>query len=84
MTNLRNPGSEDQNLRGVNLKNIIQVAISPNADLIAAAYDDHTIHIWDTATRDEIASLYGHNDTITGLQFTPDGKLLISTSVDHE
>jgi WD40 repeat protein/serine/threonine protein kinase len=82
----RNPGNENQNLRGVNRKNIVSVAISPNGDLVAAAYDDHSIHIWDTATRDELTSakdgLYGHSDTITDLRFTPDGKLLISVSMD--
>lgn len=82
----RNPGSNNQNLRGVNRKNIVSVSISPNGDLIAAAYDNHSIHIWDTATRDELTSvkdgLYGHSDTITDLRFTPDGKLLISVSMD--
>lgn len=82
----RNPGRENQNLRGVNRRNIISVAISPNGDLIAAAFDDHSIHIWDTSTRDELTNakdgLYGHGDTITDLHFTPDGKLLISTSQD--
>jgi WD40 repeat protein len=81
LVDLRRAG-EEQNLRGVNRKNIVLVAVSPSADLIVAAYDDHTIHIWDSETREEIFSLYGHNDDITGLQFTPDGKLLISTSVD--
>jgi len=82
----RNPGNQYQNLRGVNRKNIVSVAISPNGDLIAAAYDDHSIHIWDTATREELTSvedgLYGHSDSITDLRFTPDGKLLISVSMD--
>jgi WD40 repeat protein len=82
LVDIRRSGSEDQNLRGVNRKNIVTVAISPNADLIAAAYDDDTIHIWDVETREEIFSLYGHNDAITGLQFTADGKLLLSTSAD--
>jgi eukaryotic-like serine/threonine-protein kinase len=86
IANARNPKEKDQNLHGVNHKNIVSVAISPNGDLIAAAYDDHTIHIWDAVTRDELTSiedgLYGHNNSVTDLQFTPDGKLLISTSLD--
>ena len=82
IANLRGRNGEDRNLRGVNRKNIVAVAISPNGDLIAAAYDDHTIHIWNAESRDELGNWYGHSDAITGLQFTPDGKLLISTSVD--
>jgi len=82
----RNPGNENQNLRGVNRKNIVSVAINPSGDLVAAAYADHSIHIWDTATRDELTSvkdgLFGHIDTITDLRFTSDGKLLISVSMD--
>lgn len=80
--NTRNANSESQELSGVNRKNIVSVAISPNGDLIAAAYDDHTIHVWDAATRDELISLYGHSNSITDLRFTPDGKILISTSLD--
>ena len=78
-------GGEDENMRGVNLKNIVSVAISPNGDLVAAAFDDYTIHIWDAETRDELTGfygLYGHNNSITALHFTSDGKLLISTSLD--
>jgi len=82
IANAQSPNSEDQNLRGVNRKNIVSIAISPNGDLIAAAYDDHTIHIWDITSRDELISLYGHSDSITDLRFTPDGKILISTSLD--
>lgn len=73
---------EDLNMRGVNQKNVITVAVNPDGSLIAAAYDDFTIHLWDTKTREEVLNLYGHNDTITGLHFTPDNRLLISTSLD--
>ena len=82
----RSSDSPVQNLRGVNRKNIVSVAISSSGELVAAAYDDHSIHIWDTTTRDELTraqdGLYGHTDTITDLRFTPDGKLLISVSLD--
>jgi WD40 repeat protein len=82
----RNPARGAQNLQGVNRKNIVRVTIGPNGDLIAAAYDDHSIHIWDAVTQEELTNvkdgLYGHADVITGLRFTPDGKLLISVSLD--
>ncbi len=85
IVNAKNDRRESLPLQGVNRKNIVSIAVSPNGDLIAAAYDDHTIHIWDAATRDELtdlSGLYGHNNSITDLEFTPDGKLLISTSLD--
>lgn len=69
-------------MEGVNRRNIVSVAIHPGGNLLAAAYDDHTIHLWDIATQREIMLLYGHDDDITDLQFTPDGKLLLSTSLD--
>lgn len=73
---------EDLPMRGVNQQNVVSVAISPDGNLVAAAYDDFTIHLWDAKTREEIINLYGHNDAITGLRFTSDNKLLISTSLD--
>lgn len=86
MIDARNPAKGAQNLQGVNRKNIVRVAISPNGDLIAAVFADHSIHIWDTVTRQELTNvkdgLYGHADVITDLRFTPDGKLLISVSLD--
>ena len=85
VVNIQNADRIDQNMRDVNLKNIVSVALSFNGDLIAAAFDDHTIHIWNVETRDELTSfygLYGHNNSITSLDFTPDGRILISTSLD--
>ena len=74
--------NKEENMRGVNLKNIIRVAISPDGTLVAAAFEDNSIHIWDVDTHEELVSLSGHDGFITDLQFTPDGKFLISTSVD--
>ena len=69
-------------MEGVNLRNVVSVAVSPSGNLAAAAYDDNTIHLWDVATRQEVMSLYGHSGSITDLRFTPDGRLLISASLD--
>jgi len=74
--------NKEENMRGVNLKNIVRVAISADGALLAAAFDDNTIHIWDVETHEELISLSGHDKPIADLRFTPDGKLLISTSLD--
>jgi len=77
----RQPNAADREFN-VNFKKIVSVAINPTGTLLAAAYDDNTIHLWNIGTLEEVFSLYGHNDQITDLQFTPDGKLLLSTSQD--
>jgi WD40 repeat protein len=69
-------------MSGVNGHNIVSVAIIPDGSLLAAAYDDNTIRVWDIATKDELMILYGHNSPVTDLRFTVDGKFLISTSLD--
>jgi len=69
-------------MEGVNLHNVVSAALHPAGNLLAAAYDDHTIHIWDTQTRQEIMTLFGHNDFVTDLRFSPDGEFLISASLD--
>ncbi len=74
--------SKEVNMRGVNLKNIIRVAISPDGTLVAAAFEDNSIHMWDVDTHEELVNLSGHDEFITDLRFTPDGKFLISTSLD--
>ena len=79
---ISNTGAQTQDMHGVNRKNIVRVALSQDGLLLAAAYDDHTIHLWDVLTQEEIGELYGHSNSITDLRFTPDGRLLISSSLD--
>jgi WD40 repeat protein/serine/threonine protein kinase len=76
-------GGQSQDMQGVNRKNIVRVALSQDGALLAAAFDDDTIHIWDIATKQEVGQeLHGHSRSITDLTFSPDGKLLISSSSD--
>lgn len=73
---------QKREMAGVNLHNVVSAVTSPDGSLLAAAYDDNTIHIWETDTQQEIMSLFGHSGSITDIQFTPDGRLLISASLD--
>ncbi|MBI5824421.1 MAG: protein kinase [Chloroflexi bacterium] len=82
VSNIQGGNNTVQDMRDVNQKNIVSVAISPNGGLVAAAFDDHTLHVWDIATREILINIYGHNNSITDLRFTPDSKFLISTSMD--
>jgi len=66
---------------GANNLRIDRVAISAN-HLVAAAVEDFSIHLWNGSTGQEIVRLTGHDDTITGLVFSPDGQYLLSSSLD--
>lgn len=79
---VRTPNDQEHAMEGVNLHNVVSAALHPDGSLLAAAYDDHTIHIWDVTTRQEVMTLFGHDALITDLRFSPDGKLLISASLD--
>jgi WD40 repeat protein/serine/threonine protein kinase len=76
------PGSNDQQMEDVNFRIIEKVALNAGKTLLAAAFDDHTIGIWSTGTKKMIMHLYGPDNSVTDLQFTPDGKFLLSASLD--
>lgn len=62
-----------------------QVALSPVADLIAGALNDYTIGIWQIGNEQgetEKIRLASHHAPVTALVFTPNGKFLISSSLD--
>jgi serine/threonine protein kinase/WD40 repeat protein len=66
-------------------ENSIVVMFSPDSStlLTGSGYTDATIHLWDARTGKAAGSLEGHDSFVTGLLFTPDGKLLISSSGDQ-
>lgn len=64
-----------------------QLAYSPTGTILAFAIGDYTtgdysIRLWDVQQRHELTKLEGHTDTVVGLAFSPDGKLLASSSRD--
>ena len=67
---------------GADRLRIVIVAINPSGSLLAAASDDNSIRIWNVKSRKEIVRLDGHENSITDLRFTGDGKILVSTSLD--
>jgi RNA polymerase sigma factor (sigma-70 family) len=60
-----------------------RVCFSPDGRTLATvAYADPTIRLWELATGQERLALKGHHDGVTDLEFTPDGKRLLSASRD--
>lgn len=58
-------------------------AVSPDRKLAATAGANHTVHIWDTATKKVRTTLTGHQGQITDLCFTFDGQRLVSLAQDQ-
>lgn len=60
----------------------ICIAYSPDSKIIATAGDNSTIYMFD-ASGGKVGTLAGHRGWIWGLEFTTDGKYLISCSSDR-
>jgi WD40 repeat protein len=56
------------------------ITYSPNGDLLAVKGPDDVIYIWDMIQRILLYTLIGHPSTLTALVFSPDGKILASSS----
>ncbi|CCE61880.1 hypothetical protein TPHA_0B02080 [Tetrapisispora phaffii CBS 4417] len=53
-----------------------------SSDLIALVLDDLSIVVIDTITQKIVRQLWGHSNRITSLDFSPDGRWIVSTSLD--
>ena len=60
----------------------ISVALNPDTLLMAVGRTDHVIELIDTQTWQSVAELKGHRGQISSLDFSHDGKQLLSTSGD--
>lgn len=67
----------------VNLNNyqVTSVTFDDSAERIISAGIDNAVKIWDTR-RGLIDTLFGHQDTITGIALSPDGRHILSNSMD--
>ncbi|MBI3807747.1 MAG: hypothetical protein HY281_09605, partial [Nitrospirae bacterium] len=45
--------------------------------------DDTTIKLWDAATGRPIRTIKGHKEPVRSIAFSPDGRRLVSGSVDR-
>lgn len=58
------------------------VAWSPAGDRLLGGGEDGAITIWDTASQQPVGRLVGHGKPIRGLAFLPDGRSIVSVSLD--
>ncbi len=58
------------------------VSFSPDGTTLAYGRNDGTILMWDVVTRENIATLAGHNGWVRSVSFSPDGTTLASGADD--
>ncbi|CAI5756617.1 unnamed protein product [Candida verbasci] len=61
---------------------ITQMIYHKSSDLIACALDDLSIVVVDVTTQKIVRVLYGHTNRVSGLDFSPDGRWIVSVSLD--
>jgi WD40 repeat protein len=59
-----------------------RVVFSPNGTTMATAGADHTVRLWDVASRKQLAVLAGHTDAVHSVAFSWDGRLVASAGRD--
>lgn len=65
---------------------VAALTFDPSGERLAIAYrgGNPTLILWSTRSRETIAELEGHADTITGFAFHPDENLIVSGSLDGQ
>jgi WD40 repeat protein len=65
------------------LSGVHSAAFSPDGRTLASASADHTVQLWDVASRQPLGEpIKGHADAVNYVAFSPDGKTLASGSSD--
>ncbi len=57
---------------------ILDVAYSPDGDVIATAGSDNAVQLWDAVTGGHLRTLTGHMDDVNCIAFSPDGYFIAS------
>ena len=57
-------------------------SFSPNGALVVTGSADNTIRVWDAETAKQLASLRWHSEGVNSVEFSPDGKRILSASDD--
>lgn len=62
---------------------VSSIVISRDSGLVAVACDDFVIRVLDIATRRQVRTFTGHTNRITDMCYSPDGRWLVSSSLDR-
>jgi hypothetical protein len=62
--------------------NVASLAFSPDGHTLATASYDHTVKLWDVASRTELRTLTGHAGPVKSVAFSPDGRFLVTAGDD--
>ena len=63
----------------ISFTSVYLLEFSPDGELLAIE-DDNDIHLWNTKTQQFRATLIGHDSMVNVLKFSPDSKIVASTS----
>jgi WD40 repeat protein len=61
---------------------VTALSFSPAGRVVASSSLDPTIRLWDAATGEPLATLFGHTADINQHAFRPDGGVLLSAGQD--
>jgi WD40 repeat protein len=61
---------------------VMKIVFSPDGKQFATGSWDHTVKLWDAATKQELATFRGHQDIVRFIAFSPNGRYLVSGSDD--
>jgi DNA-binding beta-propeller fold protein YncE len=73
-------------IRSITLSGVNAIALSPDGNRIAGVLGPsggNGIKIWNTANGSEILNLVGHTAAVMSVAYSPDGKQIVTSSVDH-
>ncbi len=78
-----NPGALWDLSTGLQIKTLVEGisgAFSPDGHMLAIGCRDTTIKLWRVGSWQSLGALVGHKDTVEDVAFSPDGRIIASTS----
>lgn len=63
---------------------VSRVALDPTGSTFIAGFDDGSLEVWDAVGQYRLNALPPHKDGITGVAYSPDGSLMLSSSWNYD